>query len=156
MTVLAPVIGPGNGVLPRGQLYLTSPATLDYAADNTYEKIVGTYGSASLNFFTATAAGVLTYTGPDNTDFLFSGSSDMSANKSVTVYYALFKNGVLVPGAETPVDIQVSNRTRNISITAIVNLDKNDYLEVYSKCNDATADLTATTLSITCWGDHRG
>lgn len=155
MTVLSPVIGPGNGVLPRGQLYLTAETTVDYDVADTYQKITGTWADKNLFMFEATAAGVLTYKGPDNTVFLFNGVSDLAASKISTIYYGLFKNGSLVTGAETPAGVQVPGRIRNISITEIISLNKDDYLEVFTRCSDDTVTLTAKTLSITCWGDHR-
>jgi len=155
MTERAPVIGPGNGLLPRGQLYLTAPAQVAYAASNTYEKIAGTWAGNELFMFETNANGTLTYKGPDNTACLFTGSSDLRASKITTLTYGLFKNGELVPLAETPIGVQVPGRVRNVSITAIVTLNSGDYLEVFSKCPDDTVTLTAETLSITCWGDHR-
>ena len=79
----------------------------------------------------------------------------MSSDELVTVTYGLYKNGSLVSGVQTPIDVEVAFRKRNVSITSILKLDKNDYLEVFAKCSSDTASLVASTLSITCWGDHR-
>lgn len=155
MTATSPVIGPGNGILPRSQMSLTASTVLDFTASDTYEKIAGTWAGTSLSFFTATEAGVLTYSGPDNCCFLFSGTSDCTATKISELSYALFKNGELITGAETPFTVGVPLRVRNVSITAIINLNKNDYLEVFAKCNDNTSDLRVSTLTVTFWGDHR-
>lgn len=152
MTHMAPVIGPGNGLIPRGQLYLVTPSPLDYAAADTYEPIPGTWAGNALHYFTASEAGVLTYNGPDNIPFLFTGSSDLKASKVCSLSYALYRNAQLIGGAETPVDIDVPLRIYNISITAIVTLNNGDTLRVYSKCDDATAVLNPSTLSITFWG----
>lgn len=155
MTRVSPVLGPGNGVLARGQLYLPNSTAITYSAADTYEKISGVWAGRGLRFFEADASGKLTYKGPDSMAVLFTGSSDIRASKICAVKYALFKNGALIPGAETPAAVELPLRTRNISITAIIELNAGDYLEVWSKISDATATLTAETLSITCWSDHR-
>lgn len=155
MMRVSPVIGPGNGVLPRGQMYLATPAALDYAAADTYEPIPGTWAGAGLVLFTVSAAGVMTYSGPDNTAFLFVGSSDLEASKSSKLYYALFKNDVLLVGQQTPVAIETINRVYGISINAIVTLNNGDTLRVFSKCDDDATIMTPHTLSVVLWGDHR-
>lgn len=155
MTVLSPIIGPGNGILPRGQMYAPDPLTLAYAATDTYEKIEGTWAGRGLDLFEVDSSGILTYRGPDNVAVLFNGTSDLKANKLCVIHYALYVNGVLVEDAQTPIGIQVPGRVRNTSITALIVLNGGDYLEIYSKCDTASTTLTADTLSITCWGDHR-
>lgn len=152
---MIPAIGPGNGVLPRARLSLAADTTLAFAGVDTYEKIAGTWTGASLVFFEATAAGRLTFKGPDGTAFLFAGSSDVEVDKVGLLTYALHRNGALEAGTETPADIEASGRIRNISITSIIELDADDYIEVFAKYSDGTATLTAKNLAITLWGDHR-
>ncbi len=155
MTAHSPVLGPGNGLLARGQLYLATPAPLDYAVANTYEPIPGTWAGNALRFFSANSNGTLTYQGCDNTAILFVGSSDLKVSKNCALYYGLFKNGALVTGMETPVTVATPNHIYGMAIAGIVTLNYGDALRVYSKCDDEDAVLTPSTLSIVFWGDHR-
>jgi hypothetical protein len=134
----------------KGQMQLTPDTALAFAAVDTYEKVVGTWTDSCLFKFTFDPSGILTYTGPD-TCFLLNGVSDLQVNKACEVTYALFKNGVLVPGAETPHTFTAAAKTSNISITRICTLETGDTVEVYAKCDDDTAIATIKSLSITLW-----
>jgi hypothetical protein len=136
-------------------MYLATPAPLDYAAADTYEPIPGTWVGNELRFFTTSAAGVMTYSGPDNMVLLFVGSSDLEVSKTCTVYYALFKNGILLSTQQTPVEIEHPGHVYGMGITALVNLNSGDTLQIYSKSDDGAAVMTPRTLSVTFWGDHR-
>lgn len=135
-------------------MYLDEPAVLDYAETDVYEPIPGVWAGNALKFFTVSAAGLLTYSGPDGAPILFNGSSDLQADKITTLYYALFKNGELLPKQQTPVNVELPNRAYNIAITAIATVDNGDTLQIYSKCADGTAVLTPLTLSVTFWGGY--
>lgn len=135
-------------------MYLETPAPLDYAEADVYEPIPGTWAGNALKFFTVSAAGVLTYLGPDGAPVLFNGASDLAAGNKSNLWYALFKNGELLPFQQTPVYIELPNRTYNIAITAIATLNNGDTLQIYSKCDDGTTVMTPSSLSVTFWGGY--
>ena len=96
-------IGPGiPRTVPRGQATLTAPVSLAPAAADTYEPVPGVWSDGNCYQFTTSAAGVLEYSGSSGRAFLFNGSSDLGVNVADTVTYALYVNGVMVPGEETP------------------------------------------------------
>lgn len=147
------VIGPGLTIQEhyRGQATLTAQVVFTPALADTYEAVPGTWTDGACNGFTTSAAGLVTYSGPSGAHFLFSGASDLSAGASDTVTYALFANGVLIPGAETPHVFASAGKTENISITAIIELNTGDTLQVYAK-SSGKKQLTVDTLRITIWG----
>lgn len=134
----------------RGQMSITHDTTLAFAAVDTYEKIVGVWEDSNLFKFTFDPDGTLTYTGPDAC-LLLNGVSDLQVNKACEVTYALYINGAVVPGAETPHTFTSAAKTSNIGITRICQLQTGDTIEVYAKCDDDTAIATFKTLSITLW-----
>jgi hypothetical protein len=134
----------------RGQMQLTTDTTLAFAAIDTYEKIAGVWTDSCLFKFTFDATGILTYTGP-YACFLFNGVSDLQVDKACNVSFALYKNGALVTGAETPHTFTSAAKTSNISITRICTLETGDTIEVYAKSDDDTATATIKSLSITLW-----
>jgi len=134
----------------RGQMRLTAETTLVFAAADTYQKVEGVWLDGHLNKFETDNLGTLTYIGPD-TFALMNGVSDLQVNKACEVTYALFKNGVLVEGAETPHTFTATSKTSNISITRICEINTGDELEVYAKCDDGTATALIKSLTVTVW-----
>lgn len=132
---------------------VTAGAAVSLTDAGTYYKIEDTWTVfADPKGFTVDAGNDrLVYSGATGA-FLFSGSSDLSVDKNCKITYGLHKNGVLVPGAETPHDFGSANSTSNISITAILTLEADDYLEVWAKSDIATTALTVASLAITAWG----
>jgi hypothetical protein len=121
---------------------------------NTYYMIGGTWGGASCVGFERDGKGKITYTDGTGVVFLLNGTSDVQADKNCTITYALFKNGQLVDGAETPHTFEHANSIANISITAIVEgLICGDYLEIYCKSDQSNTLVTSNTLIITFYGD---
>lgn len=134
----------------KGQMQITPDTTLSFAAADTYEKVVGVWTDSCLFKFTFNPNGTLTYVGPD-TCFLLNGVSDLQVNKQCEITYALYINGALVEGAETPHTFTSAAKTSNIGITRILTLETGDTIEVYAKCNDDTVIATFKSLSVTLW-----
>lgn len=146
------MIGNGLKLHGRGQLRLTAPADTDTTTTNTYVKIVGTFDDGLANDFTI-VGNKLKWNGNDGTVFLVNGSSDLSVDKTCKTHYGLFKNGVLIPGAETPHDFPASLKVSSISITGIVSLDKNDEIDVHVKSDTLNTKISVSTLRVTFWGE---
>ena len=144
------MIGIINGHKHAGQ-GISTPANTTLTNAGQYYQIVGVFTPMDLSFFTHNVDGTLTYKGPSS-HFLFTGASDVGADKACELTYGLFKNGILVSGAETPVSITVPDKTANISITGISVLIKDDAFDVRAKSDQASTVLTVKTLSTTFWG----
>lgn len=137
----------------KGQLRLTAEQTTDLTATpGTYIAVAGTFSDGLANNFTISAAGVLTYTGTETMSFLLNGVSDLSSDKGARVTYGLYLNGVLVTAAQTPHDFAVG-KAENISITSLIELDPDDYVQVFAKSDTANTTITVATLQVTLWGE---
>jgi len=129
-------------------------ATTHAFSTTAYEKIVGTWGDGDCCHFTIDDVNDrLIYTGQDGVSFLFNGVADVSIDKASDISFALYKNGSLVVGAETPHSFSAPSKTSTLSICRIKTLNSGDYLEVWAKCSDDTATITINGLNITAWGE---
>jgi|GEM_PF-4767748 len=139
-----------EGVYNRANMYLSASATLTFTASDTYYKLSSSsFSGTTVSGFDIASTGTVTYTADSTATFIFAGISDYQVDQACTVTYALFKNGILVPGAETPHVFTNQNQITNISIVAMIpNVNENDYFDIYMKCNNAGASMTANTLSI--------
>jgi len=122
-------------------------------AANTYVQMAGTFTDSHLNNWELNTDGTLTYTGADGAYCLFNGNSGMEVDKACKLTYGLYKNGALVPGAESPQDFAASSKISNIGITRICKLNKGDYVNVYMKSSVLTTTVTVQTLFLTFWGE---
>jgi hypothetical protein len=139
----------------RGQMAIASETTLAFAGTNTYEKVTGTWGDGCANNFTVSDANDrITYTGDQTMCFIFGGASDCSVNKACITHFGLYKNGSLVPGAETPHGFTSPSKIGTVSINRIIQLVKGDYLEVWAKVDTAAVTITFNTLVITFFGEN--
>ena len=145
-----------NKILDRGAHHLESILDTTCTTPDQYYKIAGTWidGSGSNNNFTFDGTGKITYVGESGRYFLFNGASDIQANKVSRVTYALYINGALATGAETPADIKTANASRNISITHVLQLTNSDYFEIFVKSDTASTVVKHNTLFLTFWGDR--
>ncbi len=136
--------------MSKGGMGLSSAKTT--TTSTSYTKITGTWTDlvSSSNSFTVDGTGKITC----NVDgcYLFNGESNLSATSAGRVTYALYKNGTLVPGAETPEDLVSASKIGAIGITSFIDLVATDYLEVFVK-TDAANSVTSETLAITFLGD---
>lgn len=92
--------------------------------------------------------GVLTYNGPTRT-FSVGGTSDLEANKSFEVAYALFINGVQALSETTVHNFTSTGKKENIAIIAIAVLNDGDTVEVRAKADGtASSSITVNKLDV--------
>ena len=140
--------------LNKGRHVLSSSTTTTCTDADTYYKITGTWtNGAGGHSFETDGTGKLTYIGDNNITYLLIGNSDLSSDKVAKITYALYKNGALVTGFETPTDFTAANKIGNIGINNFVVLNTGDYLEVYVKSDTAATTVTHNTLILTLLGD---
>jgi len=84
-----------------GQLRLLATTDTLLATAETYYKIAGLMGDGYSRGFTV-ENNQLIYNSIKKNYFLFNGASDLQVNKLCELTYSLYKNDVLVTGAQTP------------------------------------------------------
>lgn len=134
----------------HGFISLATPVGLNISVVDQYYKIPGVFAVFDHANFTANSTGKLTHVDVKGS-YTLNGTSDVAVSKACVLTYALFKNGSLVPGAESPHTFVSSNRIGTLSIAAIIHLIKGDYLEVYVK-SDVAVVVSPSTLHVTLYG----
>ena len=131
----------------RGQIHLTAPEDLTCTLADTYYSAPGIYEDG-LSFNISTASdGTMSYLGYGNIMHL-AGVSDLSVDRACTITYSLFRNGEIVPGAQTPHSFVSPSKTANISITALMEACADCYLNVMVKSDVAGTVVTVENLSV--------
>lgn len=143
--------GAGSGTwshLPHGNLYYSNIGTgTTYTTPTAYTVInMTTISPTTPHEFTHSGTGRLTYTGT---------GLDVTANVNLTIkhsagagvdcFFAVHKNGTLVPGGEM-VQTADSANYNNISLSAHLLMATNDYLEVFLKC--ASGNIIVHAISV--------
>lgn len=147
--VLCPGLLTENDEVATGNLYVSSTATTSISASNTPTKMAGT--TTGLNLFRTTSStdNRITYTGTKTRFFTYTGSISVtaSANGKRFVFY-LAKNGSILPESEQSRKIANGADRGSISLSGVVELSTNDYVEVWvENINDAT-NITAESMNL--------
>lgn len=136
-------------------MHITPWTTLALWGTNVYKKIVWPWSDWESNRFTIDDTNDrLVYDWDSGVHFHFVGISDLSSDKVSTITYWLFVNGSLLTGQETSVSFSSANKPVSISTIAIVNLNKNDYIEIWVKSDTASTTLTFNQLVITAFWER--
>ena len=134
----------------KGGMALSSPKTT--TTSPSYVKITGTWNNMLVDNDDFTVDGVGRITCNKSGCYHFVGDSNLTASSAGKIYYALYKNGLLIPGAETPTDVVSASKIGAIGINSFIELVETDYLEVWVK-SDSANSVTSETLLITFMGD---
>lgn len=139
----------------RGQMSIALGTTLAFANINIYEKVIGTWSDGfSNNFVISDANDRITYTGGQTMVFLFNGTADASVDKACVTTFGLYKNGILIPGAETLHGFTSPAKVGTVSIAKLIELKQGDYLEVWAKVDTTAVTITFNVLSILFFGEN--
>lgn len=97
----------------------------------------------------------IVHTGLNNTNYLFSGSTDLKSSMKTTVEFALVKNGDLLnPIAVSQHDFNAAQAVENFSINKDVKFNTGDRLNLYCRVGMANTILTIYSLNTSYWGDR--
>lgn len=132
----------------RGQLILTAPSSFTLTNADEYYTIPGAFADGFNLGIETSVDGVMTYTGFGNIMRIV-GVSDLEVDRACEITYAFFREGLLVPGAQTPHGFVSPSKTANISITAIMEAAKNNYMSVRVKSDVAGTVVNIRTLVVT-------
>lgn len=80
--------------------------------------------------------------------FKVEGIISVSAGSNQTIHAAFFKNGVLHPCSEQSAITSGTNRVQAIPFHCLVELDTNDYIEVWVKNQANTTDITLDNVNV--------
>ncbi len=132
-----------------GNLYITSSAITNIIAANTPIKIAGT--TSGLNLFRASSPSDnrIEYNGTKTRYFSYTGSISVTAteNNRRFVFY-IAKNGTILPESEQSRKIANGADRGSISISGVVQLAPNDYVEVWVENINNASDITIESMNL--------
>lgn len=132
-----------------GNLYVTSSTATNILAANTPIKVAGT--TSGLNLFRTSSPidNRLVYTGTKTRYFSYTGSISVTAaqNNRRFVFY-IAKNGSILPESEQSRKIANGADRGSISISGIVQLAPNDYVEVWVENINDNTDITIQSMNL--------
>jgi hypothetical protein len=146
--------GVGSGdwrYIPHGHMYYSNIGTgITLTSPATYTKIgPTTVGDADPREITHSGTGRLTYTGVTAMDMSITVTLTIkhSAGSGVDCYFAVYKNGVIIPGGEH-VHTADSANYGNIVLSIHDDVVQSDYFEVYAKCSSGNIIVHAMNVDI--------
>ena len=135
-----------------GGLYLDTSAETTITTINTPVKVAGTTLGLALNERLVATTNRLTYTGLIPTIGLFTGSFAVSTGNNTNLTFYLAKNGVVLPESAGQVRVGTGGDERNGTISCLVDMVTDDYVEIWVENNDGTSNLTCLALSLNGMG----
>jgi len=134
-----------------GNYYMTNNATATtISATNTPTKALGTTTANAINQKFTHTDNRLTYVGALIRDFQVTATVSLSSgnNNLVGVYVA--KNGVVIPSSEMYSTTSSGGKAESITCQTILELNQNDYVEIWVENNTATTNITTEYLNVIC------
>jgi hypothetical protein len=144
---------PASGAHGSGSIE-GSALTTTFTGTGVGNDVIVNFGAAwvadDTKKFTVSTAGRFTYTGTKNIEILFSSSifATIAGGAARTYHWYLAKNGTIVASSVAAREYDGTN-PGSVSCVAVVELDENDYVELYVRAETATTAITADTVSIT-------
>jgi len=139
----------------RGALYLTTPALTAVATVNVFVLAAGTTAQDTSMLpqeFTPSAAGRLTYTGAKDicvkvqADLTFEGDIDAKVH---AIQLAL--NGTVIAATNQETFFVLDDQSQQITTHGLIDLEKDDYLEVWVTTRTDDSDCTVRDLHLTAF-----
>lgn len=130
-----------------GHLYVSSEAATAIAVVDTYQKAAGTTTLKEALEMDMSAVGRLRHTGSVSRPCLVEASLSVSTDGDTEATFALAKNGAVDADTEIPQSLTASGGQEAFSVRSVVDLDENDYVEVWVKADD-TVNVTVNKMSL--------
>ena len=123
-----------------------TPTTIVTA--NVYVKVAGITTLNTSNLFTMPSSNRITYTGSRSINVLVNVTLSYSDTGATPIYdiFTLFKNSIILSNV-APIETNPGNQRAALSISAIVPMGANDYLEVFATATSNGEDITVQNLN---------
>lgn len=148
-TVNSPGIPSEADDIATANIYFDT-ALVNTITNNTARKLPVT--TTATRLFRATNGGVsnrIRYTGSKSRNFVVNTTFSYTATGGSQFTFSVYKNGVLVPGANVLVNTLVTNQNQSVTILGTVDLSPNDYVEVFmQKTSAGDEDFVVRTFSM--------
>lgn len=130
-----------------GHLYVSAEAATAIAAADTYQKAAGTTTLKEALEMDMPTNGRLRHTGSVSRPCMVEASLSVSTDGDAEVTFALAVNGVVDEDTEISQSLLAAGGSEAFSVPSVVDLDENDYVEVWVKADD-TVNVTVNKMSL--------
>ena len=131
-----------------GGYFLDTAAETTIATVNTPVKVAGTTAALSLNErIVASTSNRLTYTGAEPSVVLATWNALVDTGNNVLLTFYVYKNGTKIDETASSVRAGSGSDERLAYLSAIVNVETNDYIELWVENNTNTTNVTCNTLT---------
>lgn len=113
-------------------------------------KIAGTTTANTINQKFTHTDNRLTYTGGLLRNFQISGTASFTSGNNQVIGLYVSKNGTLLTNSEMYATTSGSGRAESIHIQTILELDENDYIEIWIENDNSTQNITVEFLNLIC------
>jgi len=118
------------------------------ASTSTFYKVLGTTLSGLYNQRFTNTNNRTTYNGAITSYFKISVAASCNSGNTHLIVFRIAKNGVTIPSSEVQVTTNSTGRSENIHCQTIVQLQTNDYLEVFVQNSTTTTNVTVSELNL--------
>lgn len=131
-----------------GNIYITTPVNTSFSAINTPTKVLGTTTNTGLFRVDMPVNNRIQYTGTKTRRFqvICSLSIASSGNNKYYSFY-IYKNGVQLPESRQALKLGANADKGSVTLSCTVELDANDYIEVWVENNTDATPLIVETMN---------
>jgi len=134
-----------------GNYYMLNNATATtIASSGVAYKILGTTTANTINQKFSHSDNRLTYTGGLIRDFQVSATASLTSGNNNVIGLYVAKNGVVIASSEMYATTSSGGRAESIACQTILDMEENDYIEIWVENDSSTTDITVEYLNVIC------
>ena len=134
-----------------GNYYMLNNATATtIASSGVAYKISGTTTANTINQKFSHSDNRLTYTGGLIRDFQVSATASLTSGNNNVIGLYVAKNGVVISSSEMYATTSSGGRAESIACQTILDMEENDYIEIWVENDSSTTDITVEYLNVIC------
>lgn len=127
--------------------YMTSNSTLTtISVQGTYYKILGTTTSGTLTQRFTNTNNRATFTGTVNGFFKVDCILTVIESNNILFSICIAKNGIAIPSSQSTFTTSGNSKAENVSVTDVVEIETDDYIEIFIANLTSTSNPTVTEL----------
>lgn len=134
-----------------GNMYMLNNATTTVISSiGTAVKVLGTTTANTINQKFSHSDNRLTYTGGLIRDFQVSATATLTSGNNNVIGLYVAKNGVVITSSEMYATTSSGGRAESIACQTILEMEENDYIEIWVENDSSTTNVTVEYLNVIC------
>lgn len=134
-----------------GNMYMLNNTTATViSSSGTAVKVLGTTTENTINQKFSHSDNRLTYTGGLIRDFQVSATATLTSGNNNVIGLYVAKNGVVITSSEMYATTSSGGRAESIACQTILEMQENDYIEIWVENDSSTTNITVEYLNVIC------